>query len=414
MPLRILIVDDHIEDAHKLISELPDKLRKEGYDVRTTAHSSEAYDLVWEYRPHLVVLDVLFPRQVLQGLDILKSIREQEKLEHQGRTLILLISKPKNETEDILVGLNSGADDYAAHKDNREILARIRRLLPPPVYQPDDFLAIQLAKRKVYVRQDGIWREVDLTRTQFDLLEILITNAGRSLSKTFLKITLRAGDDEYMSDTQLFKIMCELRSALRPYPGHPDYVENIRDFGYRFKDDLTRTGPLVAPTGPLLSSDEDSHIQTLSELLGLPQVQVTGYRITESTNIQVRIRSILTETACPACGQRTQQTQGHDELLTLRDLPNWGRRCWLSYKPRRFVCPACRSTFVEQVQWCETSSAYTTRYFEHIRERVRHEEIAWIADSEGLSQEMVQRIAAPSAKDTPGGTIASQEGLAHE
>lgn len=409
MPLRVLIVDDHIEDRHRLISELPDRLRKEGYDVRTTAHSSEAYDLVWEYRPHLIVLDVVFPRQGLQGLDILESIREQEKLGRQGRTLIILISQPRRETDDVLVGLNAGADDYAAHKDNREILARIRRLLPPPVYQPDDYLAVQLAKRKVSVKKDGNWREVDLTRTQLDLLEILITNAGRSLSKTGLKITLRAGDDEYMSDNQLFKIMSELRSALQPYPGHPDYIETIRDFGYRFKDDLTRTGPLVAPTElPLSYGEEEPHIRILSELLGLPHVQVLSYRITESENIQVRIRSTLTEAACPACGQTTTQTQGPGELLTLRDLPIWGRCCWLSYSPRRFACPACHSLFVEQIPWSETASAYTVRYLEYICERTSHEDVSWIAESEGLSLETVQLLAERSAKrDQPEGTTDS-------
>ena len=81
----------------------------------------------------------------------------------------------------------------------------------------------------------------------------------------------------------------------------------------------------------------------------------------------------------------------------VRDLPIWGRRCWLSYRPQRFACPTCRSTFVEPMPWSETGSAYTVRYLEYISERTRHEDTSWIACSEGLSQGMVQRIAERSA-----------------
>ena len=96
MPLRVLIVDDHIEDRHKLISELPGMLRRKRYDVLTTPRSSETYDLVWKYHPHLIVLDMAFPRQELQGIDIVKGIQLQEEREGVGRTPIILISHPNS------------------------------------------------------------------------------------------------------------------------------------------------------------------------------------------------------------------------------------------------------------------------------------------------------------------------------
>jgi DNA-binding response OmpR family regulator len=404
MPLRVLIVDDYIEDRHKLIFKLPDMLRHKRYDVLTTPRSSETYDLVWKYRPHLIVLDVWFPRQELQGVEIVRGIRLQEEREGAGRTPIILISEAKTATAETVAGLEAGADDYAAHKDNDEIVARVLRHLPPEVYEPDDDLAVHLAKREVRVKRGVSWQKVHLGRYEFDLLEILIKEAGRPIRKIALQIALKPGDDEYMSESQLFKTVSILRARIEPDPANPRYILIEPDFGYKFNDGLSRTDSARPPTDfPAPPEEPGPDVLMLTGLLGLPHVQVIGCQITGLERIEVRARSRLAEAACPACGQTTAQTLDPDGPLMVRDLPIWGRRCWLSYRPQRFACPACSSTFVEPMPWSETDSAYTARYLEYISERIRHEDTSWIACSEGLSQETVQRIAERSAvTDRPG------------
>lgn len=247
MPLRILIVDDDIENRHELISDLPTMLRKEGYDVGTTAHISKAYDMVWEYRPHLIVLDRVFPRQGLDGIEVVKAIRLQEEQEGHGRILILLISQLKFTADDMVEGLEAGADYYAGHKDNREILAIIRRLLPPEVFMPDDYLAVNRASRTVMVKRDDQWQIVPLAGLMFDLLEILIDNVGRAIKTIALKTLLRPGDDDFMSDYHLQRLVSLLRAKLEPYPGHPGYIETVKLYGYRFNDRLKRSERSISP-----------------------------------------------------------------------------------------------------------------------------------------------------------------------
>ena len=76
----------------------------------------------------------------------------------------------------------------------------------------------------------------------------------------------------------------------------------------------------------------------------------------------------------------------------IRDLPTWDRQCWLRYAPRRFACGTCHKTFVERVAWREPGFVHTLRYAQHIYQRTRHEDMAQIAQDEGLSQDTVRGI----------------------
>ena len=193
------------------------------------------------------MLDRVFPRQGLDGIKVVETIRLQEEQEGQGHIPILLVSKPKLTVDDMVEGLRVGADDYAAHKDNGEILARIRRRLPPEVFMPDDYLAVKLASRIVMMKKDDQWQIVLLTGSEFDLLEILAVNAGRAIKTTALKILLRPGDDEFMSDNHLQRLVSSLRAKLEPFPGHAGYIEMVRRYGYRFNDRLDRSKDAISP-----------------------------------------------------------------------------------------------------------------------------------------------------------------------
>lgn len=136
----------------------------------------------------------------------------------------------------------------------------------------------------------------------------------------------------------------------------------------------------------------------LTELLGLPQVQVSHYRLHASEWIELTVTSTLPAAVCPDCQQVSSLVHDTSPPQRLRDLAIWGRRCWLAYAPRRFDCVPCGRTFVERVAWREPGQDYTQRYSEHIYQRARREPLAQIAQTEQLSEDMVQGLFERGAK----------------
>jgi transposase len=138
--------------------------------------------------------------------------------------------------------------------------------------------------------------------------------------------------------------------------------------------------------------------QMLGELLDLPNVNVLDYQLIGHERIEVQIRSSLAAAVCLDCQQVSTQVHDTAEAQTLRDLPMWGRQCWLRYAPRRFVCQTCGHTFVERVVWRTPGVSYTVRYAQHIYTRTRQEDVAQVAEAEGLSQDTVRAIFEQAAK----------------
>jgi DNA-binding response OmpR family regulator len=242
MPFRILIVDDKIDDEMYEISALPDMLRAAGYEVRATADGSEAYDLVWDYHPDLVVLDIVFENQSVDGIDICEAIRLSE-----SELPIILVTAFMKETEDVLRGFEVGADDYVTRpRDNREILARIRANLPHEVVIVDDYLLVDHAGRRVWACRDSSWEEIHLQPLQFELLELLILNARLIVPTTMLKDRVWG---KQVSDDVLAVYIHRLRTKLEPDPAQPMYIETIKTIGYRFSGRPIRASSNVLEHG---------------------------------------------------------------------------------------------------------------------------------------------------------------------
>lgn len=138
--------------------------------------------------------------------------------------------------------------------------------------------------------------------------------------------------------------------------------------------------------------------EVLTDLLGLPHVEVTHYRIEGTYRIDLTVETTLPAAICPHCQQVSSLVHDTSPPQRLRDLPIWGRRCWLVYAPRRYDCVPCGRTFVERVTWREPGQDYTQRYSEHIYERARLEPVAQIARTERLSEEIVQGLFERGAK----------------
>lgn len=235
MPFKILVIDDDIHDKTDTISNLPALLEKEGYEVATTADGENAYDLVFEYKPDLIALDIRFSSQDIDGIQICRAIRDSGY-----QAPIILITAIFTETEDMLAGFEAGANDYVIKPcDNRVIQARIRANLPPGMVEINGRLRIDFDALRVFVRSDETWHEVCLQPLLFRLLQVLVLNAGQIMEATRLKD--RVWDKE-ISDDALAVFIRRLREKLEPDPHHPIYIETIRGVGYRFNGRPSRAG----------------------------------------------------------------------------------------------------------------------------------------------------------------------------
>ena len=136
----------------------------------------------------------------------------------------------------------------------------------------------------------------------------------------------------------------------------------------------------------------------LTELLDLPNVRVIHFQLVGSHRLNVVVESTMEAAICPQCQQLSLIVHDQGESQMIRDLPIWNRRCWLSYRPRRFDCATCDNTFVERVAWREPGLDYTVRYEQAIYEKVRREPVAQVAHDERLSEDIIQGIFEREAK----------------
>ena len=138
--------------------------------------------------------------------------------------------------------------------------------------------------------------------------------------------------------------------------------------------------------------------QLLTELLGLHQVRVTHYELLGRERIHLSVESTVEAAVCPDCQMVSFALHETSKAQLIRDLPIWQRRCWLHYAPRRFKCVTCQDTFVERVLWREPDLDYTRRYEQTLYQRACREPISHIAESEQLSEDIVQGMFERGAK----------------
>lgn len=226
--MRVLVVDDDMQ----LAALIAFTLRREGFEVIKAA-DGEAALAAWEaQQPDLVILDVNLPR--LDGYKVLRRIRAA------GLTPVIMLTV-RDEEDDMVRGLDLGADDYIAKPFSpRELLSRIRALLrrsmmPAPARKTeivvDQDLKIDFARREVIVRG----KKVVLRPTEYRLLYHLVNNAGRLL--THETLLSKVWGREYRDEAHYLRLyITYLRQKIEKDPAHPKYILTERGVGYRFKE----------------------------------------------------------------------------------------------------------------------------------------------------------------------------------
>lgn len=225
---RILIVDDDRE----VVRLMRAYLERAGYDVLAAYDGETAVHALRREKPDLVLLDLMLPDR--DGYDITRLVRADPTL---AKTPIIMLSARVEDTDKI-IGLEIGADDYVTKPYNpREVVARVRaRLRSPDAFQPRTLrvggLEMDVERRIVIV--DG--EPVDLTPTEFDLLRVLMEQAGYVFTRSEL-IRRGLGVDYEGLDRTLDSHMRNLRRKIEPDPRQPTYVHTVYGVGYRLVDE---------------------------------------------------------------------------------------------------------------------------------------------------------------------------------
>ena len=235
-PPLVLVVDD--EQSYR--DALAVALSHEGFLVETAADGVEALERFEAVQPALVLLDVMLPR--ISGIDVCRQIRAR------SRVPIIMVTARSSEI-DAVVGLEVGADDYVSKPFRlRELIARVRAALrrspqdEPVLAAGVDVLEVgdvrlDAGRHEVCVRDEP----VALPLKEFELLELLLTNAGRVLTRDVL--IDRIWGPNYYGDTKTLDVHVKrLRAKVEEDPAHPTRILTVRGVGYRYEAPRAGTG----------------------------------------------------------------------------------------------------------------------------------------------------------------------------
>lgn len=224
---KILIVDDE-EHIAELIRY---NLINNGYKVITANNGVDAVKLAIEEKPNLILLDLMIPGK--DGYDVCKEVRSNSEI----RNMPIIMLTAKSEEVDKILGLELGADDYITKPFSvRELLARVKAVLrrfsivenESNVLVLGDLVA-DFDKREIIVKN----KKLDLTLKEFELLEILIKNRGKILTRDTLLDKIWGY--EYIGETRTVDVHIRyLRKKIEEDDKNPKFIETIRGVGYRF------------------------------------------------------------------------------------------------------------------------------------------------------------------------------------
>jgi two-component system response regulator RegX3 len=222
---RVLVV----EDEESFSDALSYMLRREGYEVAIAATGPDALSAFDRAGADLVLLDLMLPG--LSGTEVCRALRQKSNVP-------IIIVTAKDSEVDKVVGLELGADDYVTKPfSSRELVARIRAVLRRGG-ESDELIstAIEAGPVRMDIERHTVsvgGASVSLPLKEFDLLELLLRNSGRVLTRG--QLIDRVWGADYVGDTKTLDVHVKrLRSKIEPDPANPKYLLTVRGLGYKF------------------------------------------------------------------------------------------------------------------------------------------------------------------------------------
>jgi two-component system, OmpR family, alkaline phosphatase synthesis response regulator PhoP len=221
-----------VEDEEDILEVVEYNLKKEGFVVHSASTGEEGLRQARQLKPHVLILDLMLPG--IDGFDICKLL----KSDNDTHDIIILILSAKGEEEDVVKGLEIGADDYLTKPFSPRVLsARVRTLLRRaqtsyPVEEGGqivvDKFSLDPGRHEVFI--DG--SHVDLTSTEFKILHLLMKKAGWVFTRYQIVDNVH-GEDYPVTDRSVDVQIAGLRKKLGEWG---TFIETVRGVGYRFRD----------------------------------------------------------------------------------------------------------------------------------------------------------------------------------
>jgi DNA-binding response OmpR family regulator len=224
-----------VEDALDLACAIQQTLEREGYSVSRAADGEQALDLFVAYTPDLIILDWMLPK--VDGLEVLRQVRA-------GSPVPVLMLTARSEEFDRVLGLEIGADDYLTKPFSmRELVARVRALLRR-IEHVQQIVDADRQRQTSAIHYQGLhlnpetyevtldYHPIDLTRTEFDLLHLFLSNPGRVFSRAYLLDTVWR-ENYIPGDRSVDNAILRLRKKLGTLG---EAIETVWGVGYRLQN----------------------------------------------------------------------------------------------------------------------------------------------------------------------------------
>ena len=225
--MKILVV----EDEHRIATALKQGLGDEGYAVDVAYDGDEGVRTAEADEYDLIIMDVMMP--VMDGVEASRALRKA------GNHTPILLLTAKSQARDIVTGLDAGADDYLPKPFSFDVLlARVRALLRRPNEMLDSVLSVddlELDVAKHTVKRAG--KDIQLSGKEYSILEYLLRNKGRILSKNNIISHVWDFDADVLPNSVEVFVTYLRNKVDRPFPNGRPLIQTVRGFGYVIKDE---------------------------------------------------------------------------------------------------------------------------------------------------------------------------------
>ncbi|BCJ99132.1 response regulator transcription factor [Anaerocolumna chitinilytica] len=229
--LTVLIVEDSLE----IVELIKLYLENERFNILIAGDGRRALQYVTEEKVDLIILDIMIP--IINGYEVLKKVREKHNLP-------IIILSSKNMDNDIILGLNLGADDYVTKPFNPlELMARVKaqlrrfhKLGAGEITEEEPDITVKelmLKCRECQLLKRGNY--IDLTYMEYRLLKFLMSDPGRVYTKKQL-FTHVWEEDVLYSENTIMVYISKLRDKVEDNPKEPKYIKTVRGLGYKFEE----------------------------------------------------------------------------------------------------------------------------------------------------------------------------------